>query len=201
VLVVGCCPDRAQAERIIRTYCDRQASQSVQANTHQWWSEMLSVLRIETTTRHLTGWERVGCPTRCWRLIFGQDRSQPAQRCIRVPGSAAEARCRLLYLHPEISREHILLHAAQQFLPGRCDAGGGTRAGKAGTGLARAPHCRPAPLGCPYLVYHYVDATGILPSFRRKCRSWKACPSPGAPTASPLPRGGRATAPPCTAIA
>ncbi len=33
VMVVGCCTDRAQAERIIRTYCDRRGSQPARKKT------------------------------------------------------------------------------------------------------------------------------------------------------------------------
>jgi cyclic beta-1,2-glucan synthetase len=177
VLLVGCCPDRAQAERIIRAYCDRQASQSVQSTTNQWWSDMLSVLRIETSdpafdrlvnqwlpyqvlAAHL--WGRTGPNQRSGAYGF-RDQLQSA-----LP---------LLYLHPEISREHILLHSAQQFYQGDVmQWWHQSWEGKTGLGVRNRtadPH-----LWLPYLVYRYVDATGDLSILQEQVRFLEGMPIP-----------------------
>jgi cyclic beta-1,2-glucan synthetase len=177
VLMVGCCPDRAQAERIIRAHCDRQASQSVQAKTNQWWSDLLSVLRIETTDpafdRLVNGW----LPYQVLAAhLWG--RTGPNQRSGAYGfRDQLQSALPLLYLHPEISREHILLHGAQQFYQGDVmQWWHQSWEGRTGLGVRNRtadPH-----LWLPYLVYRYVDATGDLSILQEQVRFLEGMPIP-----------------------
>ena len=177
VMVVGCCRDRAQAERIIRAYCDRRASQPARKKTDEWWSDMLSVLRIESTNpafdRLVNGW----LPYQVLAShIWG--RTGPSQRSGAYGfRDQLQSVLPLLYLHPDISREHILLHGAQQFYQGDVmQWWHQSWEGKTGLGVRNRtadPH-----LWLPYLVCRYVDATGDLSILREEVRFLEGIPIP-----------------------
>ncbi len=83
----------------------------------------------------------------------------------------------LLYLHPDISREQILLHGAQQFYQGDVmQWWHQSWEGKTGLGVRNRtadPH-----LWLPYLVCRYVDATGDLSILREEVRFLEGMPIP-----------------------
>ena len=177
VMIVGCCDDRAQAERISRTYRDRRASQSVRTKTNQWWSGMLSVLRVETTD---PAFDRLVNQWLPYQVLAAHlwGRTGPNQRSGAYGfRDQLQSVLPLLYLHPEISREHILLHGAQQFYRGDVmQWWHQSREGRTGLGVRNRtadPH-----LWLPYLVYHYVDATGDLAVLQEEVPFLEGMPIP-----------------------
>ena len=177
VMMVGSCDDRAQAERILRTYGDRRASQAVQKKTNQWWSEMLSVLRIESTD---PAFDRLVNEWLPYQVLASHlwGRTGPNQRSGAYGfRDQLQSVLPLLYLHPEISREHILLHSAQQFYQGDVmQWWHQSWEGKTGLGVRNRtadPH-----LWLPYVVYRYVEATGDLSILQEEVRFLEGIPIP-----------------------
>jgi cyclic beta-1,2-glucan synthetase len=177
VMVVGCCRDRARAERIIRTYCDPRASQTVRKKTNEWWSDMLSVLRIETSDPAFARLVNEWLPYQVLAShLWG--RTGPNQRSGAYGfRDQLQSVLPLLYLHPEISREQILLHSAQQFYRGDVMQWW-HQSWEGKTGLGARNRTSDPHLWLPYLVYHYVEATGDLAILQEEVRFLEGMPIP-----------------------
>lgn len=159
VLVMGQTNDLNQAEALIQSWRQVPAAREAMVTTRRWWSEKLSGLRVETSdpafdnmvndwlpyqvlVSHL--WGRTGLCQRSGAYGF-RDQLQDV-----LP---------LLFHDPGMCRSQILLHAAQQFPEGDVlQWWHQSWEGRTGLGLrgrASDPH-----LWLPYVVAHYVQATG-----------------------------------------
>jgi cyclic beta-1,2-glucan synthetase len=158
-MVFGQTETMEQGARIITALKDVASNEHAFERTKKWWSDFLSVLQCETNDpafdRMVNGW--LAYQTLVAR-IWG--RFGPYQRSGGY-GYRDQLQDVLpfLYLHPNVARSQILLHAAQQFREGDVlQWWHETWEGKTGIGLrgrASDPH-----LWLPYVVGHYVKATG-----------------------------------------
>ena len=158
-MVVGQADDFETAGTIIRTLREVPAAQEALVKTKRWWSDKLSRMRIETNepafdrmvndwlpyqiyVSHL--WGRTGLCQRSGAYGF-RDQIQDV-----LP---------LMFIDPETCRSQILLHASQQFAEGDVlQWWHQSWEGKTGLGLrGRASDHH---LWLPYMVSHYVHATG-----------------------------------------
>lgn len=158
-IMVGQTDSKEQAEELIRHFRETSTVQEAFEKTKLWWSEKLSRLRVKTNepafdrlvndwlpyqifVSHL--WGRIGLCQRSGAYGF-RDQIQDV-----LP---------FLFLYPDLCRKLILLHAQQQFREGDVlQWWHQSWEGKTGWGLrgrASDPH-----LWLPYVVYHYVKATG-----------------------------------------
>jgi cyclic beta-1,2-glucan synthetase len=160
-MVVGCPPDRDQAGRIIRTYCNRRGGLSAHDKTRQWWSDMLSVLRVETNNAAFDGLVNDWLP---YQVLVSHlwGRTGPNQRSGAYGfRDQLQSVLPMLYLNPALSREQILLHAAQQFYDGDVMQWW-HQSWEGNTGLGVRNRAADPHLWLPYLVYRYLEATGDL---------------------------------------
>ncbi|MCX8012231.1 MAG: glycosyl transferase family 36, partial [Desulfobacterota bacterium] len=158
-IIIGQAHSQERAQAIIRNLLQVSTAQEALEKTKHWWSEKLSCLRVETNepafdrlvndwlpyqilVSHL--WGRIGLCQRSGAYGF-RDQLQDA-----LP---------FLFLFPDISRKSILIHAQQQFIEGDVlQWWHSSWEGKTGWGLrGRASDHH---LWLPYIVYHYVKATG-----------------------------------------
>lgn len=158
-VVVGQVEDRQHAADIILRYRDVRAAEHTLQKTKGWWQEMLSTLRIETNN---PAFDRMVNDWLPYQVLASHlwGRTGPNQR-----GGGYGFRDQLqdvlpfLITYPLIARTQILLHSAQQFFEGDVmQWWHQSWEGKTGLGTrnrASDPH-----LWLPYLVYHYVQATG-----------------------------------------
>jgi cyclic beta-1,2-glucan synthetase len=158
-IVVGQADDFETAGTIIRTLREVPAAREALEKTKRWWSDKLSSMRIETNepafdrmvndwlpyqvyVSHL--WGRTGLCQRSGAYGF-RDQIQDV-----LP---------FMFIDPETCRSQILLHASQQFAEGDVlQWWHQSWEGKTGLGLrGRASDHH---LWLPYMVFHYVHATG-----------------------------------------
>ncbi len=158
-IIVGQIDEFHRAETLIRSLQQVPAAQAAFDRTKAWWADLLSVLHIETSNPALDRmvnhwlpyqvlashlWGRTGLCQRSGAYGF-RDQLQDI-----LP---------LMYIDPELCRRQLVLHAGQQFLAGDVlQWWHQSWEGKTGMGMrgrASDPH-----LWLPYLVAHYVQATG-----------------------------------------
>jgi len=161
VMVVGQAGDADQARTIIRGLLDKAAVNTDLKKTERWWAETLSVMRIETSD---PGFDRMVNDWLPYQVLAAHlwGRTGPSQRSGGY-GYRDQLQDMLpfLYLHPEMARRQILLHAGQQFFAGDVmqwwHQSWEDRTGLGVRNRASDPH-----LWLVYLVYQYVEATGDL---------------------------------------
>jgi cyclic beta-1,2-glucan synthetase len=158
-MVFGQTETMEQGAKIITALKGVASAEEAFERTKKWWSDFLSVIQMETSDpafdMMVNGW--LAYQTLVAR-IWG--RFGPYQRSGGY-GYRDQLQDVLpfLYLHPNLARSQILLHAAQQFREGDVlQWWHETWEGKTGIGFrgrASDPH-----LWLPYVVGHYVKATG-----------------------------------------
>lgn len=158
-LVVGQTDDLEHAGSLITCYRQVPNAHQALARTEKWWKEKLAVLRVTTT---VPGFDRMVNDWLPYQVYVSHlwGRTGPRQRS-GAYGFRDQLQdvLPLTFLSPESARGQILLHGAQQFPRGDVLAWWhNTWEGKAGVGMrsrASDPH-----LWLPYIVSHYVAATG-----------------------------------------
>jgi cyclic beta-1,2-glucan synthetase len=157
--ILGQAADREAAGEFIRAYQDVDRARQALERTRRWWAQTLSVLRIETDQpafdRLVNDW--LPYQTMVARL-WG--------RCGRMQRSGGYGfRDQLqdvmpfFALGPDLARRQILEHGGRQFVEGDVlQWWHETWDGK--TGLGARNRASDPPLWLPYLVHHYVRATG-----------------------------------------
>jgi len=158
--IIGQTPTREEALAIINRYRSPRAAAEALAAVRQWWADLLSVLRIQTSdpgfdrlvndwlpyqvfTAHL--WGRVGPNQRSGGYGY-RDQLQAV-----LP---------LLFTHPAIARSQIVLHAAQQFYYSGDVLQWWHQSWEGASGLGARNRAADPHLWLPYLVYQYVATTG-----------------------------------------
>lgn len=161
VMLVGHAASREQAQTLLRTHRKKALARAALGKTSRWWSDLLSVLRIRTNNPAFDGLVNDWLPYQIFAShLWG--RSGPNQRSGGYGfRDQLQSMLPLLFLHPEIARRQILLHAGQQFLDGDVlqwwHPSWEAKSGLGARNRASDPH-----LWLPYLVSQYVDATGDL---------------------------------------
>lgn len=161
VIVIGQTPDINKARMIITTYRDRATASAALHSTKNWWADMLSVMRIQTSDQ---GFDRMVNDWLPYQVLAAHlwGRIGPNQRSGGYGyRDQLQDMLPLLYLYPEMARRQILLHAGQQFFAGDVmqwwHQSWEDRTGLGVRNRASDPH-----LWLPYLVYQYAEATGDL---------------------------------------
>jgi cyclic beta-1,2-glucan synthetase len=158
-MVFGQTETMDQGARIITALRDPASAEQAFEKTKKWWSDFLSVLQLETSDsafdRMVNGWLAYQTlVARIWGRLGPYQRSGGYGYRDQLQDVLP-----FLYLRPNLARSQILLHAAQQFRKGDVlQWWHETWEGKTGIGLrgrASDPH-----LWLPYVVGHYVKATG-----------------------------------------
>lgn len=158
-LVLGQADDFRQVDALVTRY--RQVSNAKQAlsETKKWWKEKLSVLRVTTT---VPGFDRMVNDWLPYQMYVSHlwGRTGPRQRSGAFGfRDQLQDVLPLTFLAPDYARGQILLHGAQQFPCGDVLAWWhNSWEGRSGVGMrsrASDPH-----LWLPYIVSHYVSATG-----------------------------------------
>lgn len=158
VVLMGQAPTAAAAARLIRAYGNGAAG-SAMARTRAGWDELLGRLRVTTDDpafdRLVNDWLPYQVlSARLWGRLGPNQRSGAYGFRDQLQDMQP-----LLWTWPELAREQILRHAAVQFREGDVlkwwhpTANGGIGLGQ--RSRASDPH-----LWLPYLVSHYVMATG-----------------------------------------
>jgi cyclic beta-1,2-glucan synthetase len=161
VMVVGHAGTPEEARSRLRTYRETAPAREALGKTRRWWSDLLSVLRVQTNDPAFDGLVNDWLPYQIFSShLWG--RSGPNQRSGGYGfRDQLQSMLPLLFLHPAIARRQILLHAGQQFLDGDVlQWWHPSWEGKSGLGArnrASDPH-----LWLPYVVCRYVEGTGDL---------------------------------------
>jgi cyclic beta-1,2-glucan synthetase len=158
-MVFGQTETMDQGGSIVAALRDPASAEGAFERTKRWWSDFLSVLQLESSDpafdRMVNGWLAYQTLTaRIWGRLGPDQRSGGYGYRDQLQDVLP-----FLYLHPELARSQILLHGAQQFREGDVlQWWHETWEGKTGFGFrgrASDPH-----LWLPYVVSHYVEATG-----------------------------------------
>jgi len=159
VMVVGHAADPEQARALLRTHREPAFARAALARTSRWWSDALSVLRVQTSD---PAFDRLVNDWLPYQVLASHlwGRCGPQQRSGGYGfRDQLQSMLPLLFLHPGIARRQILLHAGQQFLEGDVlhwwHPDGEGRTGLGARNRASDPH-----LWLPYLACRYVEATG-----------------------------------------
>ncbi len=158
-LVLGQAPSMSEAAAMISKLHSGDALQRALLETTAWWQHFLSPLRVKTADpdfdRLVNDWLPYQLVTaRLW------GRSGPFQR-----GGAYGYRDHLQDVmplaatHPDLCRQQILLHGAQQFLEGDVLQWWHVAA-NGGTGMGARNKTSDIMLWLPYLTLHYCNVTG-----------------------------------------
>ncbi|MFZ0610815.1 MAG: hypothetical protein WAM73_01110 [Desulfobacterales bacterium] len=157
--IFGQTRSREQAAEIIRKFRDVPAAQRAFVETRQWWRQCLGE---PPACSGDIAFDRMA---NCWlpyQVLVARlwGRLGPYQRSGAF-GFRDQLQDVLPFLHhkPELARQQILLHSAQQFHGGDVlqwwHRSWEEKTGIGAHGRASDPH-----LWLPYMVYHYVNATG-----------------------------------------
>jgi cyclic beta-1,2-glucan synthetase len=158
-MVFGQTETMEQGAEIITALRDPASAEEAFERTKKWWWDFLSVLQLETNDpafdRVVNGWLAYqALVARIWGRFGPYQRSGGYGYRDQLQDVLP-----FLYLHPNLARSQILLHAAQQFREGDVvQWWHQTWEGKTGYGFrgrASDPH-----LWLPYVVSRYVKATG-----------------------------------------
>ncbi len=159
VFLLGQAPDAAQARKIVEACRDPALAQRALIQVQHWWDDQLSIMRVETNRPEFDRLVNDWLPYQllCARL-WG--RAGPSQRSGAFGfRDQLQDVLPLLFTRPELVREQILLHAAQQFVDG--DVVKWWHPSWDGrTGIAVRTMASDPQLWLPYLVIQYVRATG-----------------------------------------
>lgn len=148
-----------EAAALSLAYRSAAVAETALQATKRHWSEALSVLRIETNDTAFDHFVNHWLPyqiltARLWARTGPEQRSGAfgfRDQLQDVPP--------MVFLQPGIARSQILLHAAQQFMEGDVMAWWHPSP-EGGTGLGARTHASDIHLWLPYVVCHYVEATG-----------------------------------------
>jgi len=158
-VLIGQAEDEAEARALATRL--RTQSEMTQAfeRTKDWWDNFLSVLNVETEDPDFDRLVNRWLP---YQLVSSRlwGRAGPYQRsgAFGFRDQLQDA-MPLALVHPELCRKQILLHAAQQFIEGdTLQWWHTTWEGK--TGLGARNKASDVMLWLPYVVLHYIKATG-----------------------------------------
>ncbi len=158
-LVMGQAPTKQEACTIIDKLHSPDALQGALLDTVAWWQHFLSKLRVKTAD---AGFDRLVNDWLPYQLVTARlwGRSGPFQR-----GGAFGYRDHLQDVmplaatHPDLCRQQILLHGAQQFLEGDVLQWWHVAA-NGDTGIGARNQTSDITLWLPYLTLHYCKLTG-----------------------------------------
>jgi len=116
-VILGQADDRKQAEAIVRKYQDVGTALARRDDTREWWSSLMSTLRIETNGSEFDGYQNwlkyQTLAERIWaRRGFYQSSGAFGFR------DQLQDTVNMIWVDPNLARNQLLLHAAQQFLEG-----------------------------------------------------------------------------------
>lgn len=160
VVVVGQTETLEQAGDILRTCRDPAAARAAFEKTKQWWAAMLSVLRVQTNK---SGFDRLVNDWLPYQVFTSHlwGRLGPSQRSGGYGyRDQLQAALPLLFIDPATARSQILLHSAQQFFYGGDVLQWWHQSWEGKSGLGARNRASDPHLWLPYLVYHYIEATG-----------------------------------------
>jgi cyclic beta-1,2-glucan synthetase len=160
-IILGQSKEKAQATAIIKNYKDIARAEEAFSRTRKYWKKYLPVLKVKTNDASFDMMVNTWLPyqalvSRLWGKLGPNQRSGAYGYRDQLQDILP-----FLYFYPELARAQILVHAAQQFREGDVlQWWHQSWEGKTGIGFrgcASDPH-----LWLPYMVSHYVKATGDL---------------------------------------
>ena len=116
-VILGQADDRKRAEAVVRKYRDVGTALARLDDTRTWWSSLMSTLRIETNDPDFDGYQNwlkyQTLAERIWaRRGFYQSSGAFGFR------DQLQDTVNMIWVDPNLARNQLLLHAAQQFLEG-----------------------------------------------------------------------------------
>ncbi|SPD75986.1 putative Glycosyltransferase 36 [uncultured Desulfobacterium sp.] len=159
IVIVGQTKEKEQAAVIIRNYLDLNMADEAFSTTKNFWKNHIPLLQVKSNDADIDMMVNTWLPyqvlvSRLWGKLGPNQRSGAYGFRDQLQDVLP-----FIYFSPDLARRQVLLHSAQQFLEGDVlQWWHQSWEGKTGVGFrgrSSDPH-----LWLPYLVSHYVKATG-----------------------------------------
>ncbi|HEX4975478.1 MAG TPA: hypothetical protein VFV48_06305, partial [Pseudomonadales bacterium] len=159
VMLLGQCPTQANADALVRRFCNLSAAQHALEQTKHWWQQHCGVLRVESNRPDVDRMVNHWLP---YQLLTSRlwGRAGPNQRSGAFGfRDQLQDVLPLILTQPALARQQILLNAAQQFREGDV-LKWWHPSHLGGTGLGQRTRAGDPHLWLPYVLTRYVSGTG-----------------------------------------